>query len=238
MVFWRIFFVIFLCSVYGCGNSNDSRNSGVEKNISENIGDLSGVKETDKEKGVLVNQEETLVANENGFKPFNVYLDKGTRDNHYVPSGFMPTGNCLSFDDRWTEKCHAGSTCIKIEYDIQCSREDQKWAGIYWLNPSNNWGEKKGGYDLTGANKLTFWAKGAEGGEQINEFTIGGITGDYPDSDLAVIGPILLSSEWRKYTIDLRGKNLSHISAGFAWSTSEEVNYDSCTFYLDNIRFE
>ena len=42
----------------------------------------------------------------------------------------MPNGNCLTFNDRWTEACHEGSTCIKIDYDIQCSREDEKWAGI------------------------------------------------------------------------------------------------------------
>ena len=91
---------------------------------------------------------------------------------------------------------------------------------------------------MTGATKLTFWARGVVGGEQINESTIGGITGDYPDSDTAVMGPVILMPEWRQYTIDLRGKDLSYISGGFSWTTSEEVNMDSCTFYLDDIRFE
>ena len=173
-----------------------------------------------------------------GFKPFYVYSNKGSRDNHYIPSGFMPNGKCLKFNDAWTDSCQSGSSCIRIDYDVQCSRDDQKWAGIYWLNPANNWGQRKGGFNLTGAQKLTFWARGASGGEQIEEFTIGGITGDYPDTDTAVIGPVILSSEWKQYTVDLRGKDLSHITGGFAWSTSEEVNGDSCIFYLDEIRFE
>lgn len=172
------------------------------------------------------------------FNPFYIYADKGTAQNHYIPSGFMPDGKCLSLDEIWTEQCHSGKTCIRIEYDLACSRQGQRWAGIYWLNPANNWGQRKGGFNLTGAQQLTFWARGDKGGEQIQEFTVGGITGNYPDSDLAVLGPVILSSEWRPYTIDLRGKDLSYISGGFAWSTAADVNAETCTFYLDEIRFE
>ena len=150
----------------------------------------------------------------------------------------MPNGKCLNFNDRWQEACQSGRTCIRVEYDLECSRADQRWAGIYWLNPPNNWGNRKGGFDLKGATKLTFWARGEEGGEQIEEFTVGGITGDYPDSDKALLGPVILSSDWKKYSIDLRGKDLSYISGGFAWSTNEEVNGETCIFYLDDIRYE
>ena len=169
---------------------------------------------------------------------FYVFDDKASRNNHYNPSGFMPNGHCVKFNDQLTEKCQSGKTCIKIDYDVACSREDQKWAGVYWLNPPNNWGKQKGGFNLTGMQKLTFWAKGEKGGEQIQEFTVGGIAGDYPDTDKAVIGPVILTSEWKEYTIDLRGKDLSYISGGFAWVTSEDVNAEGCTFYLDNIKFE
>ena len=172
------------------------------------------------------------------FRPFYVYKDVGSRDNHYVPSGFMPNGKCLNFNDRWQENCGEGHTCIRIEYDLECSRQDQRWAGIYWLNPPNNWGTRKGGFDLKGATKVTFRARGEDGGEQIEEFTVGGITGDYPDSDKIIFGPVILSSEWKQYTIDLRGKDLSYISGGFAWSTNEEVNGDRCIFYLDDIKYE
>lgn len=172
------------------------------------------------------------------FQPFLVYQDKGSRDNHYVPSGFMPNGNCIKFDDAWQQDCYEGKTCMRIEYDVACSREDQKWAGIYWLSPANNWGSRKGGFNLAGASKITFWAKGEKGGERIEEFTMGGITGDYPDSDSSVIGPVILSNEWRQYTVDLRGKDLSYISGGFAWTTNVEVNPEQCIFYLDLIQYE
>ena len=85
---------------------------------------------------------------------------------------------------------------------------------------------------------MTFWARGDKGGEQVQEFIIGGIEGDFPDTLKAVLGPVILSDEWRQYTIDLMGKDLSYISGGFAWATNEEVNPESCVFYLDELRFE
>jgi hypothetical protein len=184
------------------------------------------------------NSPDQAVAAEGPFQPFLIYSDKGTAQNHYIPSGFMPDGKCLTFTDTWSENCQSGKTCIKIVYDIDCSKQSLKWVGVYWQNPANNWGDKKGGFDLTGANKLTFWAKGERGGERIEEFKIGGITRDYPDSDSAMIGPVILTSEWTQYTIDLRGKDLSYISGGFAWATNVDVNPQSCTFYLDELKYE
>lgn len=202
---------IFLCLVFlcfGCGKQSSKTSSGLQK------------------------QEES------SFKSFLVYQDKGTRENHFVPSGFMPNGNCLEFNDAWREDCQEGKTCIKISYDVECSRQDQQWAGIFWLSPANNWGSKKGGFNLEGAEQLTFWAKGKNGGERIEEFNIGGITGNYPDSDSAMIGPVILTDEWRQYSIDLRGKDMAYISGGFSWTTNVKVNSDECVFYLDKIQYE
>ena len=175
---------------------------------------------------------------EGSFQPFIVYSNKGTPANHYIPSGFMPDGKCLVFDDVWKENCQSGSSCIKIIFDVNCSKQGQKWAGIYWQNPAHNWGSKKGGFDLTGASKLSFWAKGEKGGERIEEFKMGGLTGDYPDSDSAMIGPVILTNEWKQYSIDLRGKDLSYISGGFAWAANVDVNPEACTFYLDELKYE
>jgi hypothetical protein len=178
------------------------------------------------------------LGNASQFTPFIVYQDKGARENHFIPSGFMPNGKCLEFNDVWQEGCYDGATCIKIVYDVECSRQDQQWGGIFWLNPANNWGAKKGGFNLTGAQRLTFWARGEKGGERIEEFGMGGVSGNYPDSDAAMIGPVILTSEWQQYAIDLRGKDLSYISGGFSWTTNVKVNGDSCIFYLDRIQYE
>ena len=96
------------------------------------------------------------------------------------------------------------------------------------------------GYDLSGATKITFWAKGEKGGEQI-EFFAGGITGDNPDSlEKTYAGTTTvttLSNSWKKYTIDLASKDLSHVIGGFGWATNSDNNPNGATFYLDDIQY-
>lgn len=173
------------------------------------------------------------------FTPFIVYRDKSSR-NRFTPSGYMPTGECLALDDGWQYDPREGKTSIRVVYDVSCSRQGRKWAGIYWQNPADNWGDRKGGYNLSGATRLTFWAKGELGGERIEEFRTGGIGANrlYPDSDSAAIGPVILTPQWKQYIIDLRGKDLSYISGGFAWVANVDSNPHHCVFYLDSITFE
>ena len=171
------------------------------------------------------------------FKPFPVYTDGRSPDNHYVPSGYMGDYPDVAVDTSSFDNPHAGTTCIKVVYS-NASSQGARWAGMYWQNPANNWGDREGGFDLTGATKVSFWARGEEGGERIEEFKIGGITGVYSDSDLAGIGPVLLTAEWEKFEIDLRGKDLSYISGGFCWASNLDVNPEGATFYLDDIRYE
>lgn len=172
-------------------------------------------------------------------KLFYVYSDKGAANSSFfVPSGWMGDYADIFYNAGSTDNPYAGSTCIKIVYNNRAS-SGNRWAGIIWQNPANNWGEQEtGGVDLTGVSKLTFWARGEKGGETIKEFRIGGIAGEYGDSAKAWIGPVVLTNEWKKYSIDLSAKNLSRIIGGFAWSTNLDANPRGCTFYLDEIRYE
>lgn len=170
--------------------------------------------------------------------PFYVYTDRASISNHFIPSGWMGDTNDLKIDEGWTVNPGSGTTCIKIVYSAEASGGN-RWAGIYWQNPENNWGQvKDAGYDLSKATRLTFWARGEKGNERIEEFKIGGISGDYPDSDVAGIGPVVLTTEWKKYTIDLSGKDLSYVIGGFCFATNVDVNPEGCIFYLDDIRYE
>jgi outer membrane protein OmpA-like peptidoglycan-associated protein len=166
---------------------------------------------------------------------FYVYSSKYPKENHYSPSGIMgDTGDIgLSRGDIPTPS--GGKACLRIAYKPKGARE---WAGIYWQNPPNNWGEVEGGYDLGDADKLTFWAKGEKGRERIALFKIGGITGRYNDSDSAFIGPVKLSRKWKQYTISLKGKDVHYISGGFCFTVRRVDNPRGCTFYLDEIRYE
>jgi len=182
-------------------------------------------------------QQATQQAATSTLKEFVVYADKNSRDNHYIPSGWMGDYGDIKLNDQVAQKPQSGTTCMQFSYTAK-KAQGQGWAGVYWQNPANNWGTKKGGFDLTGMNKVTFWARGEKGGEAIQKFMVGGITGTYADTANIEIGPIELTNTWKQYTINITGKDLSYISGGFCWVTTADLNPNGCTFYLDNIKFE
>ncbi len=94
-----------------------------------------------------------------------------------------------------------------------------------------------GGYDLTGAKKLTFWARGKEGGEKI-DFGVGILGSDkpYPDTVKAKLEGVKLKKDWKRYTIKLKGKDLTRVKSGFFWTLGGRGR--PVTFYLDDVRFE
>ncbi|MGA2774951.1 MAG: hypothetical protein ABSE81_02680 [Candidatus Omnitrophota bacterium] len=169
--------------------------------------------------------------------PLYIYSDASSPKNHFIPSGYMGDYSDIKYDGRSKEDPYLGDTCIKIVYNNKAT-QGARWAGFFWQNPANNWGTVDGGYDLSKATKLTFWARGANGGERIEEFKIGGIMGEFSDSDSAAIGPVILNKDWTQYTIDLKGKDMSYIIGGFCWSANIDNNPEGATFYLDEIKFE
>ena len=181
--------------------------------------------------------EATAPVTQKEFKTFNIYTDKASPGNHYIPSGWMGDWSDIKVDDRWMDNAHGGTTCVKIQY-LPHRSQGAGWIGLYWQNPANNWGSKKAGFDLTGATKLRFWARGDKGGEVISEFKIGGITGEFSDSDSAGIGPAMLTQEWKEFEIDLAGRDLSHIIGGFCLSANCDDNPNGFIIYLDDLRYE
>ena len=173
--------------------------------------------------------------------PFYVYADSGSLDNHFIASGWMPAtaARDVRLDTNWKNSPFSGEACIKVEYK---NTSGTRWAGVYWQNPAGNWGAvPNAGYDLQSATKLSFWARGHEGGEVVTEFKMGGLAnGENIDSDSASYGlPVQLTTEWTKYEIDLRGRDLSYVIGGFAWATNIDVNSpEGIVFYLDEIRYE
>lgn len=152
----------------------------------------------------------------------------------YIPSGWMGDYEDIKFESH-SDNCHSEPACIKITYSAKGS-QSKGWVGIYWQYPENNWGDKIYGFNLTGATKLTFWVRGEKGNEVI-EFKVGGIAGNYPDSIQPAVstGDVKLKKTWTQYTIDLSGKNLNHVIGGFSWVSNKDKCPEGCTFYLDDI---
>lgn len=124
------------------------------------------------------------------------------------------------------------------------------WGGIYWwplscgYGTEESWNLASSGicginvYELGGfseVTRLTFWVRGAEGGERI-EFKIGGQNiNPTPGRSL---GTITLSTDWEQKEIDLRGMDLSNAVGLFSWWVTDINNPEGAVFYLNDIRFE
>ena len=190
-----------------------------------------------KQEDVIIDELEDSSKSVKDFKTFNVYTDRSSPGNHYIPSGWMGDFSDIKVNDRYMQNAHSGTTSIQIEY-LPRRSQGAGWIGIYWQYPANNWGSKKSGFDLTGAKCLTFWARGDKGGEIISEFKLGGITGEFSDTDSAGIGPAMLTTDWQQFEIDTEGKDLSHIIGGFGLSANGDDNPEGFIIYLDDIRYE
>lgn len=164
--------------------------------------------------------------------PLVVYDEGVKKDAPFAPTGWMGETKATKFDPEWATQPRSGKTCIRIDYE-----KKDGWAGIVWQHPAGDWGDRPGGWDLSGAKKLTFWARGEVGGEVVN-FEIGILGKDkkYRDSANAKRAGVKLTKEWTQYEIDLGGKDLSRIKTGFccAWAASGKP----ITFYLDDVRYE
>ena len=163
--------------------------------------------------------------------PLVVYAEAG-QAVPFIPSGYMGNAGAIKMDEQCADNPHSGKTCLEVQYTAKAD-----WGGVVWQSPANDWGDQPGGKNLTGASKLTFWARGAKGGESVN-FLCGIIGRDKPyfDTVQAKLEKATLTKEWKQYSIDLKGKDLTRIKSGFGWtlgSTGEPV-----TFYLDDIRYE
>lgn len=160
--------------------------------------------------------------------PFEVLGEGGAPP--FSPSGFMgDTGNIKMTESK--DNPHSGTVCTKAEYTAGGG-----WGGVVWQSPANDWGDLPGGFNLTGAKKLSFWARGDKGGEKVS-FSFGILDKPrYADSAKGEIKDLTLSKDWKQYSIDLAGKDLSQIKTGFCWTLASQGA--PVAFYLDDIKFE
>ncbi len=154
----------------------------------------------------------------------------------FIASGYMGDIDNIEMFSSHREEPHTPPLCFMIRY----TPGKLGWAGVYWQNSPDNWGENQGiNFSERRYNKIEFWAKG-ETGTEIIEFKAGGINkGQYRDSFSATITPrrTPLTDHWVRYEIDLSGLDLSSIIGGFVWVASTKDNPNGVTFYLDDIKF-
>lgn len=163
--------------------------------------------------------------------PLTLY-EECEKGGPFYASGWMGYIDAIEFDECWTENPRSGQTCIRLAYNAT-----YYWGGVAWQDPPNNWGdEPAGGYNLTGARELKFWARAEESGT-VAEFKVGlRGSGSFGDTVYATTGKKKLSKTWREYAIRLDGRNLSRIITGFVCVV--EGGETPRIIYLDDISFE
>ena len=170
---------------------------------------------------------------------YPIYSEWPEGPGHFVPSGWLGDIQQISMYGCDRSDPYEGEMAVRASF---LPTGTLGWGGVYWQYPENNWGNLSDGINLTGMNKLTFWAKGAQGGEKIRFFAggIGTQNDPYPDSLRPEVstGFIELTQSWQQYTINLNGKDLSHVIGGFGWATDRCASPQGATFFLDNVQFE
>jgi hypothetical protein len=162
--------------------------------------------------------------------PFYVYNDN--ENLPYVLSAFMGDYETVSVDLNNKATVKSGETSIKIEFNGK-----NEWYGLGFVDPANDWGDILGGYDISGAETFSFWAK-ASNDYLKAEIGFGLIEeGDKPffDSSKKLV-ELTLSSKWEKYSIKTKRLDLTSIRSGFVIFTSGQGI--SHTIYIDEIVFE
>jgi Glycosyl hydrolases family 2, TIM barrel domain len=163
--------------------------------------------------------------------PLAVYSESAEASG-YVPSGWMGDTKAIELDPAWVDRPQSGKTCLRCAFNA-----NKGWGGVAWQNPPNDWGERAGGYDLTRARKLTFFARGEQGGEEVNfEFGIIPPHRNFPDTGRGRLEKLVLGKDWQRYEIPITGQDLTRIKTGFAWTVRSRGK--PVIFYLDNILWE
>lgn len=124
--------------------------------------------------------------------PLVVYGDK-MNGVPLAPSGYIGDTHSVLMKFDANEHPRVGRTCLQVDF-----QSGRGWAGVVWQNPTNDWGDNLGGYALTGARRLTFWARGAKGGETV-KFGFGLLKEDREHFDSAHgEREVELDTEWRR----------------------------------------
>ena len=185
---------------------------------------------------------------------FDVYTDVSAAGNHFNTLAKTPDADAAAtITGSWTDNPHSGSTCIRTELKNTTSRG---FGGFRFMVgtltgnqtvPVPQFGDTpNAGYNLTGATKVVFWARGAAGGERVT-FLVGGIGWDpstgqrlapYSDSIFARFLTVSLNTQWTRYEMPLVG-DLSYIVGGFGWQANiYPDNPNGVVFFLDDIQYE
>lgn len=164
--------------------------------------------------------------------PLVIYGEPEPEILPFIAAGWMGNSKAMKLTERCETNPHAGKYCLRVDYSA-----NDNWSGIVWQNPENDWGDKPGGWNLSGAKRLSFWARGERGDEVIScEFGILGKDKKYHDTGHGKLENLKLTTDWQQFTIDVTKLDLTRIKTGFVFTVAGSGR--PVTFFLDDIRYE
>lgn len=172
-------------------------------------------------------------------------------DAYFVPSGgagdaasgaLMTQPDCLL-----PRAVGAQGSCYTFRYTPlpPAMVGEASWAGLFFQYPVSNWGSQPGLAVAEGAQRVTFLAAGANGGEIVT-FRAGGIRdstgalGCFDEFTREI--SVRLTPNFERYEIDLHDVSYSRVLSAFSWKVSRVLfSGEAATpivFYLDDLRWE
>lgn len=167
--------------------------------------------------------------------PLTVYAESHDEPS-FVPSGWMGDTKSIQLDPACPESPHTGKTSLRCEFGATSG-----WGAVAWQHPAEDWGNRRGGFNLTGAKRLVFFARGESGGEEVTfSFGLIGREKKYFDTAKRSLEKVKLTKEWQRFELKVDalppGEDLTRIKTGFVWSVASPGR--PVVFYLDDIVWE
>jgi hypothetical protein len=182
----------------------------------------------------------------------------------YTPSGFMGDGTTTGALKLYFDACPerapgALGSCYSFVYRPQLELRD-RWVGVVWQSPANNWGYQKPKIVEAGATRIRFKVRGSLSGRvKLESGGLGGYDAermqDYTYQDPYKVPapgkqPIFCNfddKQWTECKVPLVGADggsifgdedeLSILGA-FAWYYERGQSLDPVTLYFDDIVWE
>jgi hypothetical protein len=163
--------------------------------------------------------------------------------NFFTPSGYMGDGARLGMleADVHNAGCKerppgAVGDCYRFVYHPA----DNRWAGVYWVYPANNWGSRAG-RRIAGERfkEVRLQAASATPDLLIN-FLVGGINDPIlPNRDrVSAQTSVRIGTEWQTIKLDVSGQDFDRLIGALAWSLPYPEDWDGqqpVVIYLDDI---
>lgn len=163
--------------------------------------------------------------------PFFIY-DEIDTSGAYAATGFMGEVSPMYIREFLLDPDHPERGAV-FQFSLSAG---QPWGGLVWQDPANNWGQWPGGFDLRGADRLVFDARGKRDGTVV-KVGLGLQQAENPYSDSGRIEKAFtLSTSWESYEIDLEGVDLSRIFSGLV--VVLEGGEEEVVVELDRVRYE